>query len=228
MIRRPPRSTLFPYTTLFRSQSGSPGPRARAYRPRPGRNSSAPGRGGSWPFPRKGSPPPRSSTDTRRVCREGLLACAKGGQGLPCANGVGVLERQRQRGVHDPKDTQHHNPSRHRCDGAREPRHAERGGARERGSEQRDPEGPPLGPAQRVDRGVTRRVGKSAEMTPGWTTMHATDAAPEKKRVPRTPPPPPAHICSCGPPPPPARPSWGGPPAVTDAPNRLMGSCCTI
>src|SRR2546429_3661883 len=25
MIRRPPRSTLFPYTTLFRSQGGSPG-----------------------------------------------------------------------------------------------------------------------------------------------------------------------------------------------------------
>src|SRR3712207_6953730 len=25
MIRRPPRSTLFPYTTLFRSEAGSPG-----------------------------------------------------------------------------------------------------------------------------------------------------------------------------------------------------------
>src|SRR3712207_7059451 len=25
MIRRPPRSTLFPYTTLFRSQTGGPG-----------------------------------------------------------------------------------------------------------------------------------------------------------------------------------------------------------
>src|SRR3712207_7553108 len=25
MIRRPPRSTLFPYTTLFRSQAGGPG-----------------------------------------------------------------------------------------------------------------------------------------------------------------------------------------------------------
>src|SRR2546429_3963406 len=35
MIRRPPRSTLFPYTTLFRSQRSSPRPprsaRARAY-----------------------------------------------------------------------------------------------------------------------------------------------------------------------------------------------------
>src|SRR5256885_8717582 len=30
MIRRPPRSTLFPYTTLFRSGSGAPRPRRRA------------------------------------------------------------------------------------------------------------------------------------------------------------------------------------------------------
>src|SRR3712207_7532164 len=29
MIRRPPRSTLFPYTTLFRSEPGVPSPRAR-------------------------------------------------------------------------------------------------------------------------------------------------------------------------------------------------------
>src|SRR5260370_10765136 len=28
MIRRPPRSTLFPYTTLFRSLAGGEGPRA--------------------------------------------------------------------------------------------------------------------------------------------------------------------------------------------------------
>src|SRR2546423_10703751 len=41
MIRRPPRSTLFPYTTLFRSRSS---PRARTRFPRKGvrsRNSSA-------------------------------------------------------------------------------------------------------------------------------------------------------------------------------------------
>src|SRR2546430_8882096 len=30
MIRRPPRSTLFPYTTLFRSQRCRPGERTRA------------------------------------------------------------------------------------------------------------------------------------------------------------------------------------------------------
>src|SRR5260370_29483057 len=36
MIRRPPRSTLFPYTTLFRSVAGScgPGPEGRAERHR--------------------------------------------------------------------------------------------------------------------------------------------------------------------------------------------------
>src|SRR5437867_8764598 len=32
MIRRPPRSTLFPYTTLFRSRSARPPPGARGSR----------------------------------------------------------------------------------------------------------------------------------------------------------------------------------------------------
>src|SRR3712207_8538053 len=36
MIRRPPRSTLFPYTTLFRSeQEGSEAPRATGLQPAP-------------------------------------------------------------------------------------------------------------------------------------------------------------------------------------------------
>src|SRR2546422_5108955 len=34
MIRRPPRSTLFPYTTLFRSRSGAPREVRRARAPR--------------------------------------------------------------------------------------------------------------------------------------------------------------------------------------------------
>src|SRR2546430_13148775 len=34
MIRRPPRSTLFPYTTLFRSSPAAPRPRARGRAPR--------------------------------------------------------------------------------------------------------------------------------------------------------------------------------------------------
>src|SRR3712207_7630433 len=37
MIRRPPRSTLFPYTTLFRSVDGRAGPpQGHPRRPRPG------------------------------------------------------------------------------------------------------------------------------------------------------------------------------------------------
>src|SRR2546427_2336334 len=39
MIRRPPRSTLFPYTTLFRSRSGSPSPGGgKAHRQSPAPN----------------------------------------------------------------------------------------------------------------------------------------------------------------------------------------------
>src|SRR2546426_5278487 len=34
MIRRPPRSTLFPYTTLFRSLAGQNAPRFRHFGPR--------------------------------------------------------------------------------------------------------------------------------------------------------------------------------------------------
>src|SRR2546422_8617966 len=37
MIRRPPRSTLFPYTTLFRSRHGRPPARRRLAPPRRGR-----------------------------------------------------------------------------------------------------------------------------------------------------------------------------------------------
>src|SRR2546425_1359694 len=43
MIRRPPRSTLFPYTTLFRSAPGPPARRARPPRLRPGPAGDAPG-----------------------------------------------------------------------------------------------------------------------------------------------------------------------------------------
>src|SRR5438132_9062143 len=38
MIRRPPRSTLFPYTTLFRSRPGCLGRSRRRTRARPGRS----------------------------------------------------------------------------------------------------------------------------------------------------------------------------------------------
>src|SRR2546426_5835331 len=43
MIRRPPRSTLFPYTTLFRSIAASGSPARPGRRLRPGRWSGRPG-----------------------------------------------------------------------------------------------------------------------------------------------------------------------------------------
>src|SRR2546426_3956413 len=57
MIRRPPRSTLFPYTTLFRSETRPPSPvppprRARAGRPPP-------------PWPSTPPPPPAPGQDRK-------------------------------------------------------------------------------------------------------------------------------------------------------------------
>src|SRR2546425_3839921 len=53
MIRRPPRSTLFPYTTLFRSQTagrrGSDGHGDPARGARPHRPTEPRGRGAGWP-----------------------------------------------------------------------------------------------------------------------------------------------------------------------------------
>src|SRR2546426_1167670 len=53
MIRRPPRSTLFPYTTLFRSQD-APAPHAAARRERPPhcRVAHAPSQGAAGLLPR--------------------------------------------------------------------------------------------------------------------------------------------------------------------------------
>src|SRR3712207_8685404 len=45
MIRRPPRSTLFPYTTLFRSSAARPAPRSTSRAPTATRSTS---RGGRW------------------------------------------------------------------------------------------------------------------------------------------------------------------------------------
>src|SRR3712207_7339278 len=73
MIRRPPRSTLFPYTTLFRSRR-----RTRRRRPSPsgrrgrcrccGRGA---GRGSRWPGGRRGSEEHTSELQSRQylVCR---------------------------------------------------------------------------------------------------------------------------------------------------------------
>src|SRR5688572_31576733 len=68
MIRRPPRSTLFPYTTLFRS-SGS----ARRHRPegRPGAAPPKPEDGGSGPAHRRD----RSEEHTSELQSQSNLVC---------------------------------------------------------------------------------------------------------------------------------------------------------
>src|SRR5438445_830712 len=66
-MRRPPRSTLFPYTTLFRSPSWSPGP---------GRASRAPM---AWTSSRRrrrsGSPSTRSEEHTSELQSRQYLVC---------------------------------------------------------------------------------------------------------------------------------------------------------
>src|SRR3989454_4169227 len=60
MIRRPPRSTLFPYTTLFRSRCA-----ARAARDRPERFAGG-GGAGDRPHSRAGAAPRRAAAARRR------------------------------------------------------------------------------------------------------------------------------------------------------------------
>src|SRR3712207_7782231 len=59
MIRRPPRSTLFPYTTLFRSVRGGGNTRARVHEPRR-RDRRADGRSTTALTPGWGRPSARS------------------------------------------------------------------------------------------------------------------------------------------------------------------------
>src|SRR3712207_8853539 len=66
MIRRPPRSTLFPYTTLFRSAGRVPFTAQRVHPPVAGRGGAA--RGGALRRPR-GAPAP--STRSRAGRRRG-------------------------------------------------------------------------------------------------------------------------------------------------------------
>src|SRR5256885_3861212 len=88
MIRRPPRSTLFPYTTLFRSDgAGGTGPvrgaiaggARRAHRPghRParGRGEVAPARGAPWDRPRVDPDAPRSEEHTSELQSPCNLVC---------------------------------------------------------------------------------------------------------------------------------------------------------
>src|SRR2546430_6998654 len=63
MIRRPPRSTLFPYTTLFRSSGGPAWGWAITRRPPP-----------TWPVPGTGSPA-RSEEHTSELQSQSNLVC---------------------------------------------------------------------------------------------------------------------------------------------------------
>src|SRR2546422_3452437 len=69
MIRRPPRSTLFPYTTLFRSR------RRRRPEPRTGRRHSPNGGGASTAGPRLGPRVTRSEEHTSELQSRLHLVC---------------------------------------------------------------------------------------------------------------------------------------------------------
>src|SRR3712207_7077289 len=85
MIRRPPRSTLFPYTTLFRSSSGPTlGERLRnrfrrkepEYEEREGRDRSrSPRREARWYSPQDFDPEPRSEEHTSELQSRQYLVC---------------------------------------------------------------------------------------------------------------------------------------------------------
>src|SRR2546427_5364750 len=76
MIRRPPRSTLFPYTTLFRSGRktatvgglGSRGAERRCYIPS-GRRASASGAWSGWRSPRSEEHTSELQSQSNLVCR---------------------------------------------------------------------------------------------------------------------------------------------------------------
>src|SRR3989442_6683097 len=81
MIRRPPRSTLFPYTTLFRSTNGSD---SRVHAPHPRRYRCA-GAGGA------GATPSGAAAARHRICRRGGAArdrrARRGARGTPPDDG---------------------------------------------------------------------------------------------------------------------------------------------
>src|SRR3712207_7725946 len=83
MIRRPPRSTLFPYTTLFRSQSsrggghGQGGVGDAANHPHPDARAPSHGARGPWPAYLSGSPfrTRRSEEHTSELQSRQYLVC---------------------------------------------------------------------------------------------------------------------------------------------------------
>src|SRR3712207_6900275 len=76
MIRRPPRSTLFPYTTLFRSSAPPALAVAARYRPKNRRaEDRVRGRLASWSTRCRSSPRPRSEEHTSELQSRQYLVC---------------------------------------------------------------------------------------------------------------------------------------------------------
>src|SRR3712207_7420614 len=76
MIRRPPRSTLFPYTTLFRSPARREAPGVRGPPARPAREGQrVRGREAALPRAVAGRPPGRSEEHTSELQSRQYLVC---------------------------------------------------------------------------------------------------------------------------------------------------------
>src|SRR5437660_4115831 len=82
MIRRPPRSTLFPYTTLFRSDPGALGRRSTGIPTGDGRHADPQPphrpdgrRARTAPAAQEGVSPPRSEEHTSELQSRGHLVC---------------------------------------------------------------------------------------------------------------------------------------------------------
>src|SRR5260370_20948576 len=75
MIRRPPRSTLFPYTTLFRSQQSSTAMKNRSPMPSVLSRIRRRARFRAWPLIRTATFPPRSEEHTSELQSHLNLVC---------------------------------------------------------------------------------------------------------------------------------------------------------
>src|SRR2546422_7102225 len=90
MIRRPPRSTLFPYTTLFRSAAEIPGRGPRRAPPAHARRPRAAGRRHA----RTAGNPPRSEEHTSELQSRLHLVCRL------------LLEKKKKNQLHNPQSVQ--------------------------------------------------------------------------------------------------------------------------
>src|SRR3712207_7072655 len=92
MIRRPPRSTLFPYTTLFRSNSDAED--ATVLRPAPARKAANPAISAAPVLP--GAPPTRSEEHTSELQSRQYLVCRL------------LLEKKKQQEACEPESVASH------------------------------------------------------------------------------------------------------------------------